>query len=246
MARIFITGSADGLGLLAAKQLITLQHQVVLHARNQARAKQAMQKAPGAEDVLIADLSVMEETKTLAQNANSLGSFDAVIHNAGILQSKTNSAGLSTLLVVNTLTPYILTSMMNKPKRLIYLSSGMHLSGNVEALNKERSSISYSDTKLLDLILAKAVARRWADVYANAVDPGWVATKMGGPGAPDSLEQGYETQVWLATSEDKDAHVSGRYFHYKKQSRYHNMADDPKVQDAFITKCEQLTGVKFK
>ncbi len=244
MARILVTGSADGLGLLAAKELIRLQHQVVLHARNAARAEQAMQKAPGAENVLIADLSYIEEIKKLADTANAAGEFDAVIHNAGILQSNNKYAAFSTLLTVNTLAPYLLTCLMKKPERLIYLSSGMHLSGNADLL-KRGENVSYSDTKLHNVLLTKAVARKWKNVYANAVNPGWVPTKMGGPGAPDSLQKGYETQVWLATSGDEEALVSGYYFHHKKQSRYHPAADDLPVLDAFIKTCEQLTGVQF-
>src|SRR6185312_3426547 len=197
MARIFITGSADGLGQLAAKELIGLGHQVVLHARNADRGEQALKSVPDAEDVLIADLSSMNETKALASKANASGTFDAVIHNAGVYQVPRNSVttdGLPLLFAVNSLAPYILTCLMHKPKRLIYMSSGMHLSGdpkldNLPAGNKA-GHISYSDTKLHDVILAIAAARKWPDVYANAVDPGWVPTKMGGAGAPDNLEDG--------------------------------------------------------
>src|SRR5687767_3467854 len=184
MARIFITGSADGLGLLAARALIDLGHQVVLHARNAEREKQALAKAPGAEDVLTGDLSSIEETKALASKANALERFDAVIHNAGVYQTPKNSIsadGLPVLFAVNSLAPYILTCLMQKPKRLIYLSSGMHRKGNPNFNNLSAGTyrgITYSDTKLHDVILAMAVARRWTDVYSNAVDPGWVPTKM--------------------------------------------------------------------
>jgi NAD(P)-dependent dehydrogenase (short-subunit alcohol dehydrogenase family) len=126
MAQIFITGSADGLGLLAAKQLIKDGHEVVLHARNQQRAEQALQQVAGAKDILIADLSNIAETKALAEKANAF-TFDAVIHNAGIYQTSAEQ-----LLKVNTLAPYMLTVLMHRPKRLIYLSSGMHLSGHAQ------------------------------------------------------------------------------------------------------------------
>jgi NAD(P)-dependent dehydrogenase (short-subunit alcohol dehydrogenase family) len=82
MARIFITGSADGLGQLAAKALVDEGHEVVLHARNEKRGREALEKVPGALDVLTADLGNLEETKDLASKANALGPFDAVIHNA--------------------------------------------------------------------------------------------------------------------------------------------------------------------
>ncbi|HEU4902502.1 MAG TPA: SDR family NAD(P)-dependent oxidoreductase [Flavisolibacter sp.] len=219
MARLFITGSADGLGQLAAKALIRLGHRVVLHARNEERGKQALAQAPGAETVLIADLSRMDETIALASKANAAGSFDAIIHNAGVYQVPRNSVsadGLPLVFAVNTLAPYILTCLIQKPKRLIYVSSGMHLQGdpgldNLRFGTQNRSShVTYSDTKLHDVILSMAVARKWTGVYANSVDPGWVPTKMGGTGAPDNLEKGFQTQVWLAVSNDPEAMVSGR------------------------------------
>jgi NAD(P)-dependent dehydrogenase (short-subunit alcohol dehydrogenase family) len=250
MARIFITGSADGLGLLAAKKLISEGHQVMLHARNKNRADEALRNAAGAESVLIGDLSSIAATKRLAAEANASGSFDAVIHNAGVYQvdeKQISTDGFPLLLAVNTLAPYILTCLMNKPKRLIYLSSGMHMQGDpsLKGLMADKPYISYSDSKLHDLILAKIVAEKWSDVYSNAVDPGWVPTKMGGTGAPDNLQKGYETQAWLAVSNDKEALVSGRYLHHQKDDRYRKEADELCVQKKFLEICEKLSGVKF-
>lgn len=242
MARIFITGSADGLGQMAAKLLISQGHQVVLHARNAERGRQALAKVPGAEKVLNADLSNIEETKKLATEVNALGSFDAIIHNAGVYQVSDQL-----IFAVNSLAPYILTCLIQRPKRLIYLSSGMHLQGDPSLKNLSIPSgrISYSDSKLHVLILSMAVARKWPEVYANAVDPGWVPTKMGGAGAPDNLEKGFQTQAWLATSNEDQAKVSGHYFYHKKEKHYLPMAGDVNVQEKFLTLCEQITGIDF-
>lgn len=242
MARIFITGSADGLGQLAAQSLIKQGHSVVLHARNDKRGQDAMKKNPGAEAVLIADLADIEATKRLAGDANALGAFDAVIHNAGVYDASGNE-----VLAINALAPYILTSLMNRPKRLIYVSSGLHLQGSpkLDYLKKGVSRVTYSDTKLHVLLLCMAVARKWPGVYSNAVTPGWVPTKMGGPGATDDLQKGYETQVWLATSDDEQAKVSGHYFFHKKKSRHNPEADDVELQEQFLEVCSQLTGVSF-
>jgi NAD(P)-dependent dehydrogenase (short-subunit alcohol dehydrogenase family) len=240
MARIFITGSADGLGELSAKSLIEQGHKVVLHARNAARGKDAIKKNPGAEGVLIGDLSSLEQTKQLAHEANKSGIFDAVIHNAGVY-----SASAKEIFKVNTLAPYVLTSLMQKPKRLIYLSSGMHVQGHFKAGDFKTRSTSYSNSKLHVLMLCMAVARKWPDVYSNAVDPGWVPTKMGGRGAPDNLQLGYETQVWLAASEDEKAKVSGRYFFHKKERRRNPEADDEELQDQLMKLWEEITGVSF-
>lgn len=240
MARIFITGSADGLGHLAAKQLVNEGHQVVLHARNEKRGQEAMAKVKGAEAVVTADLSVMEETIQLADKVNKLGRFDAIIHNAGVYRSPEDL-----IFKVNTIAPYILTCLINKPERLIYLSSGLHMSGNAELNGFDIGKVSYSDSKLHVVLLAKAVAGKWKGVYANALDPGWVPTKMGGTGAPGNLKKGYETQVWLAVSEDKEAMVSGRYFYHQKEKKYHPEADDIKVQNRLLQLCESTTGIKF-
>jgi NAD(P)-dependent dehydrogenase (short-subunit alcohol dehydrogenase family) len=255
MARIFITGSADGLGSLAAKSLVSLGHQVVLHARNAERGRQALSKVPDAEKVLIADLSSMEETKKLAAEVNSMGGFDAVIHNAGVYNQRsghTNNNDFQQMMVtVNTFAPYMLTCLIHRPKRLIYLSSGMHSLGDptLEILNNTKKTKGiyqiYSDTKLHDLILSKAVAHKWPEVYSNAVDPGWVPTKMGGSGAPDDLEKGFQTQVWLAISNDSHAKVSGHYFYHQKQKKYLSDADDVKIQNKFLDLCEQITGIRF-
>lgn len=241
MARIFITGSSDGLGQLAARWLVDQGHQVVLHARNEQRGRAALDAVPEAEDVLVGDLASLDEVKELAANANAKGRFDAVIHNAGVYRAPGQD-----ILAINTLAPYILTCLIQKPQRLIYLSSGMHLQGNPSLRNvASRKGISYSDSKLHVVLLTKSVARKWPDVYANAVDPGWVPTKMGGPSAPDDLQKGFETQAWLAVSTDDQAKVSGRYFHHGREADSHAKADDPALQDEFLATCEQVTGVRF-
>lgn len=242
MARIFITGSADGLGLLAAEELINQGHSVVLHARNPQRGVAVKGKVSAAEAILTADLSGIEETKKLAEEVNNLGTFDAVIHNAGVYQVPAPQ-----IFAVNTLAPYILTCLIQKPKRLIYLSSGMHFQGrpNFENFGSGTSRISYSDSKLHILMLTKAVARKWPTIFANAVDPGWVPTKMGGRGAPDDLQKGYETQVWLAASNDDKARVSGQYFHHKKERSYNTTANDVMLQEKLLHLCSAITGIAF-
>ncbi len=250
MARIFITGSADGLGFLAAKALIQSGHEVVIHARNEARATHITAQLPQSAGVLVADLSNPDAIKALAMQANTLGQFDAVIHNAGIYKSNANYTGnLPELFVVNSMAPYLLTALMHPPKRLIYLSSDMHLQGNADMghlIDKiNNNNITYSDTKLHDLILSMAISRLWKQVYVNTVNPGWVPTKMGGQGAPDNLEKGYETQVWLAVSNNREACVSGQYFYHQKKAHYLQPANEIAIQEKFLTICKEITGIPF-
>ena len=178
MARVFITGSSDGLGQMAAQLLLEQGHQVVLHARNKQRAKDAKAAVPSAADVVTGDLASIDQTKGVADQINQIGVFDAVIHNAavGYREPKrlVTEDGLPHVFAINTLAPYILTALIRSPKRLIYLSSGLHRSGDatLQDLAWEKRSWNgtqaYSDTKLHDVLLAFAVARLWPDVLSNA------------------------------------------------------------------------------
>src|SRR3989475_12949182 len=190
---------------MAAQRLLSAGHEVVLHARNQQRARDARTAAPKAQDVVVGDLAGIQETRELADQVNRLGPFDAVIHNAGVGDRERRIEtidGLEHIFAINALAPYLLTALIQPPKRLIYLSSGMHFGGKPDLTDLQwkrrrwNGSQAYSDSKLFDAALAFAATRRWPAVLSNAVDPGWVATKMGGGGAPDNLGQGSGSQGW--------------------------------------------------
>lgn len=254
MKRVFITGSSDGLGFLAGKILVEQGHHVLFHARNNSRADAIQKKIPGAEGILSGDVSTLAGIRSLADQLCEAGSFDAVIHNVGVGMSESGSLtgdGVTGLFAVNVLAPYLLTALVPRPGRLIYLSSGMHLSGSSKMDDLQwqsrswNSSQAYSDTKLLDQILAMWLARNWKDTLVNTVDPGWVPTRMGGSSAPDDLFKGAETQAWLAVSEEEPAKVSGRYFHHKKQRKMHPDAENPEIQDRLVDSLQELTGVRL-
>jgi len=255
MSRVFITGSADGLGQMAAQLLIEQGHNVVLHARSQQRGQEAMTHVPGAEAVVVGDLTSIAQTRKVAEQVNALGAFDAVIHNAAIGYREprriATEDGLPHLFAVNTLAPYILTALIKRPKRLVYLSSGLHQSGDasLQDLTWEHRAWqgmqAYSDTKLHDVLLAFAIARRWPDVFSNALEPGWVATKMGGAGAPDNLDEGHRTQVWLAVSDDPAAMVTGEYFYHMRLRAPKPATRNVELQEALIAECKRLSGVEL-
>src|SRR6202789_3226916 len=181
MSRVFISGSSTGLGLMAAELLIQQGHQVVLHARNAARAKDACHALHLAEALVKGDLDTIAGAKALAKHVNELGRFDAVIHNAAVGYRESHHLtqdGLPHVFAINTLSAYVLTALIERPKRLIYLSSGMHHHADAnldDILWKKRrwnGSAAYAESKLHDAMLAFAVARRWPGVLSNSLEPG--------------------------------------------------------------------------
>jgi NAD(P)-dependent dehydrogenase (short-subunit alcohol dehydrogenase family) len=140
---------------------------------------------------------------------------------------------------------------MPRPARLAYLSSSMHLQGSADLTDllwtRRRWSLTqaYSDTKLHDLMLAFAIADRWPDVRSNAVTPGWVATRMGGAGAPDDAQAGADTQAWLTAGTDPAADMTGRYLFHRRVARHHPAADDPATRTALLDALASLTGVSL-
>jgi NAD(P)-dependent dehydrogenase (short-subunit alcohol dehydrogenase family) len=254
VARIFITGSTDGLGRAAARSLIDDGHQVVLHARSPDRAGAVADLAPRAAGLVVGDLCNGGETKNVAEQVNAIGRMDAVIHNAGIYSEKNRGStpeGHATTLAVNTLAPYMLTALIDRPGRLVYLSSGLHRGGagalrDIDWLERPWDMArAYAESKLLVAALAVALARRWPGVLSNAVDPGWVRTKMGGQGAPVDLDTGQRTQTWLAVSNDPAAMVSGCYWHHLRQEQPAREVMNPALQEQLIVTLGELTGVSL-
>lgn len=226
--RVLVTGAGGGLGLGAARALLEQGHEVVAHVREAARA-------PGGDwsGVIAGDLSQLDQVRAIADDANArFGRFDAVIHNAGVLDSPH-------VLAVNVVAPFALTALMQKPGRLVYLSSGMHRGGSTDLRRLER--VSYSDSKLHVTALAMAVAHRWDGTVSHAVDPGWVPTRMGGRHAPDDLVAGHETQVWLATHDVTPP--TGGYWYHRQSRQPHPAALDTAFQNALIAALEARTGV---
>jgi NAD(P)-dependent dehydrogenase (short-subunit alcohol dehydrogenase family) len=243
MARVLVTGSAGGLGRDAAVALLRAGHEVVVHARDRGRLSAVRDLMSRGAVPVTGDLSSRAETLGVAGQVNALGVMDSVIHNAGVYTGRD-------ILPVNVLAPYLLTCLIAQPGRLVYLSSGMHRGGRaaadvIDGAPGNGSRVTYSDSKLLVATLAAAMARRWPGVLSNAVDPGWVPTRMGGPGAPDDLELGHVTQVWLAVSEDPQARTSGRYWYHQQPQAPHPAVLDEGFQDRLVDALARLTGLRL-
>lgn len=252
MPRIFISGSSTGLGLMTAKLLASQGHAVVLHARNADRAEDTRRALPQVETVVIGDIETIAGAKNVAKQVNALGRFDAVMHNAAVgyrERHRLTGDGLPHVFAINTLSAYILTALIQPPKRLVYLSSGMHhyADANLDDIlwqaRRWEGSQAYAESKLHDAMLAFAIARRWPDVLSNSLEPGWVPTEMGGPGAPDDMSQAHLTQVWLVAGDDPKADVTGKYFYHLKRMEANPQAHEPVLQDRLIEICAGISGV---
>ena len=229
MARILITGSGGGLGQLAAETLRADGHDVILHARSADRVEGS---------AVVGDLADMEQTRDVAAQVNEFGRFDAVIHNAGVYTGRP-------IMPVNVVATYLLTALIERPQRLVYLTSGMHSGGRADLTNVDwtgHTAGSYSDSKLFVTTLALAIARLWPDVASNAVDPGWVPTRMGGPNAPDDLRLGHLTQEWLATSDAPEARSSGSFWYHQQRRDPPAPTRDPRFQDELLGALADYTG----
>ncbi|WP_138732580.1 SDR family NAD(P)-dependent oxidoreductase [Modestobacter excelsi] len=240
MARIFITGSTEGLGRNTAHDLLDDGHELLLHARNPHRAEALSDLTARGVRVVVGDLAQTDDVRGVAEQVNAIGRMDAIIHNAGV-------ANGAAILPVNVVAPYLLTALIERPDRLVYLSSGMHSGGRADLTGADwsgtRATKSYSDSKLFVTAFAMFIARTWPDVYSNAVDPGWVPTRMGGSGASDDLREGHLTQAWLAGGDDPDTKVTGGYWHHMRQQSPHPATRDEGFQDELISQLADLTGV---
>lgn len=254
MAIVFITGSTDGLGRAAAERLLDGGHQVVLHARSAQRARTIGDIASRASGVVIGDLSKAADTGGIADQVNAIGRMDAVIHNAGVYTEPSRGStpeGHTRTLAINTLAPYLLTARLDRPDRLVFISSGLHRGGegSLDDIDWTRRpwdpARAYAESKLHIIALTLALARRWPNVLSNAVDPGWARTKMGGAGAPVDLDTGQRTQSWLAVSEEPSAMVSGQYWRHLRREQPARQAADPAFQDQLMAKLTELTGVSL-
>ncbi|WP_042368068.1 SDR family NAD(P)-dependent oxidoreductase [Streptacidiphilus neutrinimicus] len=241
MSRVLVTGSAQGLGRAAAEALLAAGHDVVVHARNPERAASLETLVARGAGIVVGDFGDREDVRRCAAELGGGPPLDAVIHNAGVWSGRA-------VMPVNVVAPYLLTALLPGPRRLVYLSSGSHFGGQPSLAGVDwhgRRAGSYADSKLFVTALAAAVARLRPEVLSNAVDPGWVPTRMGGPNAPDDLELGHVTQEWLAVSDEPPALTTGGYWYHQERQEPHRAVHDEAFQDRLVMALAEETGAEL-
>ena len=173
----------------------------------------------------------------------------ATTDNAGIGYGATSSKeitsdGISAVFAVNTLAPYILTCLMEKPKsRILFMSSDSHFGGD-ETLKDCTTSFSYANSKLHDTMLSKAFARRWTDVQSVSMHPGWLKTKMGGSSAPGTTAKSSQVLTEWSAGEGFAAKLSsGAFFTTDGEQSPHGGADNIKKQEELMKICRDISNV---
>ena len=260
MATILVTGSAQGIGAETARRLVEHGHEVVVHGRDRSRADAALKQVPGASAAVVGSYDSLASVRDLATAANAAGPFDVVIHNVGLgpdqPAQETTVDGLEQMVQINAVAPYLLTCLMPLSPRMIYIGSDAHRGGSVELddLNFERRPFdgdpwpgypAYADSKLLFQMVAFELAARFPERAINVVHPGWVQTAMGGPEAHLPVDEGADTPVWMATSEDPIALGSGQFVHRRAVEDVHPASLDPQQRAAVVEHFAALTGANL-
>jgi len=240
VTRVLVTGTSTGLGLGALHDLLDAGAEVVAHVRREAQLEAVRRELGRSVPGVVGDLADQAQVRDVAEQVAELGGVDAIIHSAGTMDERL-------VLAVNVVAPYLLTALV-PAQRHVYLSSSMHRGGRLNTARLAeldwtgtRPTASYSDSKLLVTALAAAVGRLRPGTWANAVDPGWVPTRMGGAGAPDDLEAGHRTQAWLALGDDPRTHTSA-YWHHQRTQDPDRRVNDIEFQDRLLAALRMVTG----
>ncbi len=271
MATLCVTGSTDGIGLAAARSLVTAGHRVLVHARTAERGRPVVdeldgpaREAGGRVHLVTGDLASLDQVRALADQVGQHAPLDALVHNAGVWvrgQVPARSAdGYETTFAVNALAPHLLTSLLagaldDARGRVVWLGSGMarsgakHLgSGRLEDLatadtrGDREAERAYSASKAADVALALAWDARLEAATSLALDPGWVPTKLASPGASGSVDVPGEALARLATRACLESLDGARYVKGSRPTPIPGPLLAADLQDALASLCDRLVG----
>jgi len=246
MALVCITGSTDGIGLAAARQLLADGHEVLVHARSTERGDPVLAElsALGKARLVVADLADLDQVRALA---DVVGDVDVLVHNAGVWPdagAPRSAQGHELTFAVNALAPHLLTALLRERlrDRLVFLGSGMAGSGRVDPDRLGAATDpwqAYADSKAVDVALALGWARRLPDLRVGAVEPGWVKTKLAAAGAPGDVRSG-GARVAVAAA---DPAWPGGYTAGTRPARLPEALTSTRLQDELLAAMDRLAGL---
>ncbi len=219
-----VTGATRGIGFEVCRQLARRGVQVVLTGRTADHCEAAAQVLRAEQlDVEPRALDVTQPAQVAELAAfvqHALGRCDILVNNAGVMLdprgSRVLDAGIETFHATFETNFYgalrlsqALVPLMRRHGygRLVNLSSGL---GQLDDMQDGQPAYRVSKAALNALTRMLAAATRDDNILVNSVCPGWVRTRMGGPGATRDVAQGADTVVWLATL--PDGGPSGGFF----------------------------------
>jgi NAD(P)-dependent dehydrogenase (short-subunit alcohol dehydrogenase family) len=229
-----VTGANRGLGLETCRQLAKKGFTVVLTSQNPEKGKKAADQLKteikGSEnDIHYCPLDVSNPTsvdQAFQFVSEEFGRLDALINNAGIYWDESHSTPLISTpietirysLETNTYGPirmiqtFLPLLKKSKAARIVNVSSGM---GQLSEMEGGSPAYRLSKTALNAVTRIASNELKEHGILVNSVCPGWVQTDMGGPEAEIPIEEGVDTQIWLATLPADGP--TGGFFRHRKQ-----------------------------
>jgi len=262
---ILITGSTDGIGKQTALELAEMGARVILHGRNESKARQVLQeieqKTGSAQlDFCSADLSSLKQIRTMgAEIRRKYNRLDVLINNAGVAMNtfEISDDGYEMTFAVNYLAAFALTLLLldlltqSTSGRIINVSSMVHSSSlDFENLVKPRQFDgweAYCQSKLCNVVFTYELAEKLRNlgVTVNCLHPGVIDTKLlrvnFSGGSP--VTEGSRKLVYLATAPEIAA-MTGKYFKDNRQTRPAEIAYDPETRKKLWNLSEKLCGYR--
>ena len=280
MSVALVTGGNTGIGLETCVSLAAQGHDVVLTSRDARRGDAARDEiversGNDAVDVMALDLArFLSVRQFAAEYLARYDRLDILIHNAGVVLSSRRETedGNETTFQVNHLGPFLLDALLRERviasgnARIVVVSSDAHRSArngldfdDLQTANRRyRAFQAYGRTKLANILFTRELARRLAgtDVTANAVHPGFVATRFARDGdtgmlgrivmpllrpAALSPAQGAQTSVYVASAPELDG-ITGGYWVKSAPATPTTAAQDDRAAARLWEASEELTG----
>ena len=274
---VLITGGNTGIGKETAVALARQGAAVVITTRDARKGAAAVEeiRARGdsdAVDVMELDLAELASVRSFASRyADAHDHLDVLVNNAGLMLGSRRETvdGYETTFQVNHLGPFLLTNLLENQlragtdARVVNVASAAHSSArrgldfdDLQSTRRYRSFSVYARTKLANILFTRELARRWDDVgvTANAVHPGFVASRFGRDGDTGRLtgavfpllrpfaltpEQGAQTQVYVASAPELTG-ITGGYWVKSAPATPSAAAQDDAAAARLWTVSEQL------